>query len=377
MTTFPAIDRLCEIEQAFGCSEENDRLFFEAMRENYLLQLERQPYLRHLARKSGFSPEDLQDYRDIFRIPPLFVGAMKLHGFVSVSPEQASMVLTSSGTTGQKTRAFFDEDSLRRLETLAHRAFRDLGYTSETPAHYFIFNYDPAKAADLGTAWTAEQKTRFAPAIARHWMIEWDEAESKFIFQPDKWVEEILKIPAREPVRFVGFPAFIHQFVQELLKKRPGFQVAPQSFVIAGGGWKNHLGTTMTHREFARFIDESIGLPAQNVRDSFGMAEHGVPYPACRNGVHHVPVYARVAVRDPLSMAVMPHGREGLLHLLTPYNTAQANQSVLATDLAVLGAGCPCGTPGTYIASLRRGGLRKHKGCAIAAQQILNNSGRK
>jgi phenylacetate-coenzyme A ligase PaaK-like adenylate-forming protein len=377
MRTFQAIDELCGIVEAFASSERNDRLFLEAMRENYLFQLERQPYLRYLALKSGFSPEDLKDYHDLFRIPPLFVGAMKIHGFLSVPEEQAALVLTSSGTSGQKTRSLFDADSLRRLESLARRTFQAIGFSSEIPAHYFIFNYDPSRATDVGTAWSAEQKTNLAPAINRYWAIEWDEAGGKFVFQSEKWVEKILEIPDREPVRLIGFPAFIHQFVQEVMKRRPGFRVNPQSFVIAGGGWKNHLGASLTHGEFARFIEESIGLPAENVRDTFGMAEHGVPYPACRKGVHHVPVYARAVVRDPLTMEVLPPGGEGLLHLLTPFNTAQANLSVLSTDLAVMGANCSCGAPGDFIVSLRRGGVRKHKGCAIAAQEILNRSERK
>jgi hypothetical protein len=79
-------------------------------------------------------------------------------------------------------------------------------------------------------------------------------------------------------------------------------------------------------------------------------------------------------VRDPLSMKIMKPGEEGLLQLLTPFNTAQANLSVLSTDLCTLSENCECGMPGTYIASIRRGGIRKHKGCAIAAQEILNRS---
>jgi hypothetical protein len=87
-----------------------------------------------------------------------------------------------------------------------------------------------------------------------------------------------------------------------------------------------------------------------------------------------VPIFGRLAVLDPLTMQPLPHGREGLLQLLTPYNTAHANLSVLATDLAVLAENCSCGLKGSYLASIRRGGVRKHKGCAIAAQEILDRT---
>jgi phenylacetate-coenzyme A ligase PaaK-like adenylate-forming protein len=121
-------------------------------------------------------------------------------------------------------------------------------------------------------------------------------------------------------------------------------------------------------------LEEKIGLPAENVRDTYGMAEHGIPYAACKKGFHHMPIYGRLLVRDPLSMKVLAPGQEGLLQLITPFNTAQSNLSVLSTDLCILKEDCPCGMPGLYISSIRRGGIRKHKGCAIAAQEILNRS---
>lgn len=372
---FNAIDTLCNLTDPFDFSRENDRLFLEAMRENYLFQWGRQPYLRWLGGRAGFTPDHLQVYDDIFRIPPLFVGMMKQHSFLSVPEEEITLLLTSSGTSGQKTRSYFDSGSLARIEKLSRSLFSATGYVSETPAYTFIFNYDTSQANDVGTAWSAEQKASLAPSIVRHFTIRKNKATGAFDFDPVHWARELQAVPPEHPVRLIGFPAFIYRCVLELGNLDPAFKVHPESFVICGGGWKNHQGEIMTHRQFARFLEERIGLPAANVRDTFGMAEHGIPYAACREGHHHQPVYGRLAALDPLTLQPLPKGKEGLLHLLTPYNTAQANLSVLATDLATLADGCPCGIPGPYIASIRRGGIRKHKGCAIAAQEILNRRG--
>lgn len=369
-----AIDTLCSCPDAYGFGPDNDLLFLEAMRENYAVQWKQQPYLRWLGERTGFGPDLLREYGDIFRIPPLFVGTMKQHAFSSVPDDQIVLTLTSSGTAGQKTRSFFDRASLARIEQLSRAVFRATGFVSETPVHTFIFNYDTSQATDVGTAWSAEQKAALAPSIARHWTIRKNEATGAFDFDPLQWAEAVLAVPAGQPVRLIGFPAFIYRCVLEMVRLDPGFRVHPDSFVICGGGWKNHQGESMTHQGFARFLEEQIGLPAANVRDTFGMAEHGIPYAACKEGHHHMPVFARLAVLDPLSLQPLPPGREGMLHLLTPYNTAQANLSVLATDLAVLAEGCPCGIRGPYIAAIRRGGTRKHKGCAIAAQEILDRS---
>lgn len=373
--TMDAIDTLCNRPDAFGFSPETDRLFLEAMAENYAFQWERQPFVRWLGDRAGFTPGHLREYSDIFRIPPLFVGIMKKHGFTSVPEAEIALTLTSSGTAGEKTRSFFDQGSMARIERLARAVFTATGFVSETPAHTFIFNYDTSQAGDVGTAWSAEQKASLAPSIVRHWTICRNEATGAFDFDPGRWATELLAVPPDQPVRLIGFPAFIYRCVMELSSANPAFRVHPDSFVICGGGWKNHQGETMTHREFARFLEERIGLPSVNVRDTFGMAEHGIPYAACREGHHHQPIYGRLAVLDPMTLEPLPLGREGLLHLLTPYNTAQPNLSVLATDLAILAEGCPCGLAGPYIASIRRGGIRKHKGCAIAAQEILNRAG--
>ncbi|MCX6258145.1 MAG: acyl-protein synthetase LuxE [Bacteroidia bacterium] len=371
---FPNIDKLCKESKAFGFSQENDQVFFEAMEENYLFQYWKQPYIRFLSDRSGFNPSEMRKYEDVFRIPPLFVGTMKIHAFKSVADEQIIMTLTSSGTAGQKTQTFFDAPSLERLEKLSGFVFNEMGMVSSKPVHYFVFNYDRGKASDVGTAWSAEQKTKMAPAIAKYWTIEWNKQKEEFDFDIDKWVNKMLEVPTGDAVRLVGFPAFIFRFVNELIKVKPGFRVHPDSFVIAGGGWKNHAGETMTHKDFALYLEKNIGLPAENVRDTYGMAEHGIPYAACKKGFHHVPIYGRLMVRNPLGMKILPPGEEGLLQLITPFNTAQSNLSVLSTDLCILKENCTCGMPGLFISSIRRGGIRKHKGCAIAAQEILNKS---
>jgi phenylacetate-coenzyme A ligase PaaK-like adenylate-forming protein len=373
---FPVADALCSLEDAFAFSPERDSLFTEALFENYRYQYERHPFLRFLAVRGGFSPERAKASGDIYDIPPLFVGTLKLHRFCSVPDEEVVLTLTSSGTSGQKTQLLLDTPSLARLEALSRSVFRGLGFESTEPVHYLLFGYEREHAGAVGTSWSTEQKMACAPAKTVSWLIRWDDASQEFEFDAVAAARRIAELAEDAPLRFLGFPAFMYRAVEELRKIAPGLRVDPRSFVIAGGGWKNHAGVPLSQEVFARFLEESLGLPRENVRDVFGMAEHGVPYGACRYGHHHVPIFGRLSVRDPRTLEVLPHGVEGLLHLLTPYNTAQPNCSLLATDVARLEEDCPCGLPGTYIASVRRGGTSKHKGCAIAAQEILDRMAR-
>ncbi len=366
-----ALEKLCALENPFAPPEKTEVLFLEALRENFEEQRRRHPFLQEMDAAKGVNPASINTLEEAFRIPPLYVGTLKIHDFLSVPPEEVVLTLTSSGTSGQRTKLHFDAPSLKRMETLSQHIFRALGYGSSKPAHYLLFSYDREEASEVGTSWSTEQKMACAPAQSLHWLLKRDYT-GNFSFDLHAAARLLIDLSSEGPLRFLGFPAFMYTALEEAKRLYPSLQVDPESFVIAGGGWKNHAGQPMKQRDFARFVEESCGLPASNVRDIFGMAEHGVPYGACALGHHHVPACSRLAVVDPLTLKPLGFGQEGQLLLLSPWNSAQPNQSILSTDVAVLEEGCPCGLPGAYIASVRRGGTQKHKGCAIAAQEILD-----
>jgi len=378
MTSFPSIETLCRTPEPFPPHNGQDRLFAEAMRENYAFQYQAHPFVRALADREGFSPDRLRLPADVFRIPPLFVGTMKINRFCSVPEQDIALTLTSSGTRGQKTQLLMDRSSLERLNVLADNVFKAIGFKDPRPAHALVFGYDRGEAAELGTSWSDEQVMRLTPTLSEHWLIRRHPTAGEFRFDARAAADLLIELSLTgQPIRMLGFPAFMHEAVEQVHKIKPNLRVHSGSFVVAGGGWKNHIGVPLTHARFAAYLEKALGLPAANVRDTFGMAEHGVPYAACRLGRHHVPVYARVRAVDPLTLRPLADGREGLLHLLTPYNIAQPNCSVLSTDLAAIGRDCDCGLPGVYLSSIRRGGLTLHKGCALAAQEILDRAHKK
>ncbi len=367
---FKAIDKLCRLKNPFSSERADRELFNDAMRENYRFQLEKQPFLRYMADRDGFDVEN----GNVENIPPLFVDTMKIHTFSNIRDDEIALLLTSSGTKGQKTQTILDEGSLERIKILARSTFEAMGFANTKPVHYFMFSYDIRKAGNVGTSWSDEQIMSLAPGKSVHWLIEWDEKRGAYHFDSDKWAQKFLELHEDAPVRMLGFPAFMYEIVEKIHEITGNIKVDPASFIIAGGGWKNHRGTPMSINDFARHIEKRIGLPAENIRDTYGMAEHGVPYCSCSHGHLHVPIFGKLVVRDPLTMEKRSYGEEGMLQLLTPYCTSQPNLSILSTDLVVLGRDCPCGKPGDYMVSIRRGGVRKHKGCAIAAQEILDKS---
>ena len=366
-----AIEKLCELDKPYSNNIEREQLFLEAIKENYVFQSEKQPYIKYLAKQRGFSIDMLKSIDDLSKIPPLFVGIMKINTFCNFEMKDIEMVLTSSGTKGQKTQAFFDSKSLARLTDMASSCFKDSGWTSDVPAHIFVMGYDIREEKNLGTSWSNNQLLSLVPGKSVNWTILKND-KGEFEFDYKYWAKKIVELGADAPIRLTGFPAFMCQLAYEVAKIKPGFKAKEGSFITAGGGWKNHKGVQLTHKDFAVLMEENLGISASSIRDTFGMAEHGVPFCSCSAGNYHIPIYSRILIRDPLSLKVLPDGEEGLMNLITPYNLAQPNISVLATDLAVIKENCSCGIQGKYIASIRRGGISKNRGCAIAAQELLD-----
>lgn len=367
------IDELCRLDKPYSANAGSDELFLKAIKENYKFQFENQPYIRFLAKQRAFSVDMLESIDDIAKIPPLFVGVMKVATFCNFDADQIEMILTSSGTKGQKTQSFFDKDSLDRLTILAQSCFKDSGWKSSVPAHIFIMGYDISEEKNLGTSWSNNQLLSLAPAKSVNWTIlKNDSGEFEFDYQ--KWAKVIIELADDAPIRFTGFPAFMCQLTNEIARIKPDFKAPKGSFITAGGGWKNHKGAPLKHKDFAGLIEKNIGIAAGSIRDIFGMAEHGIPYCSCSAGNYHIPVYSRILIRDPLSLKVLPDGEEGMMNLITPYNMAQSNLSVLATDIAIVKDNCSCGLPGKFITSIRRGGISKNRGCAIAAQELLDKA---
>ncbi len=132
-----------------------------------------------------------------------------------------------------------------------------------------------------------------------------------------------------------------------------------------------HKDQEVTKEIFKDRVEKVLGMPGQNIRDLFGMVEHGIPYVDCEHGRLHVPIYARVRAVDPETLQDLGIGRPGLMHLMTPYLSSYPSISLLATDIGIVEDKCPCGRPGHTFRVVGRAGLAKHKGCAITALELL------
>lgn len=365
---FSATDTISRIDAPLDWTPEKDRVFLDACRELACFHYENSSVIRYLYDRQGFSPSTLRSVTDLEKLPSVGVTAMKYHLLTSRPHEACVLHLTSSGTRGQKTQIWFDEDSLARVQSMLTVLWTQLGLVSDAPTNYLMMIYDPNDAKDLGIAFSVTNQQRFAPVAASFYAIK-KNTQDQWEFKARETLQT-LKDYARagHSVRICGVPSFIFdlfEFIDEPLQLPPG------SFVLTGGGWKSAEERSIPKAEFRQRLAERLGIPESHIRDGYGMAEHSAPYVECARHRFHVPVFNRILVRDPATMAVLPAGETGLLELITPFNTMMPNLSVLSTDLGYIDpTPCPCGHTSPTFTLVGRGGLAKHKGCAITAAEI-------
>lgn len=367
---FEACGRLFDLSDAFVHCHATEVLFADAMRETLAWHRARCPEFAGFLEAKGLNDDSSVAPEDI---PPLLVTIFKEHRLISIPDSKIKIELTSSGTGGQRSAIVLDKRSYDRILRVVDAIFGSLGLVNrEEIADYLCFTYDPRVAKNVGTAFSDKILTGLTRRGTVFYAIRWSEATGTFEFDLGMTVRRLLSFAGRgRPVRILGFPAYLWQVCDDLESRGKRLTLGERSFVITGGGWKIHKDREVTKELFKKRVSAVLGLPEQNIRDSFGMVEHGIPYVDCECGRLHVPVFARARVVDPETLKPLPDGEPGLLHLMTPYLSSYPSISLLTTDRARLAGDCPCGRSGKTLEILGRAGVAKHKGCAISALDLL------
>lgn len=372
MSSFTAADAICRIQNPLAWDEQKVAAMVEGCREMAIFHCEHSAEIAHLYQRRGFDPLSIHEESDLARVPFVGVTAMKYFLLTSLPHEKAVLKLTSSGTRGQKTQIWFDQASLDRVQAMLTVLWEQEGLVSELPTNYVNFIYDPDEAMDLGISFSVKNEQRFARPDKSFFTVR-KNSTGAWEFQTEQTIRVLREYAAEgKPVRLLGLPAFIFELVMELKDKIGPLRLPPHSYLLTGGGWKAAEDKSVTREQFRRLVSEYLGIPDENMRDGYGMAEHSAPYMECAKHRFHVPVYNRVLVRDPVTLGAVSPGKPGLLEFITPFNAMMPNLAILSTDLGYLDKeSCSCGRNAPTFTLVGRGGLVKHKGCAITANEIV------
>ncbi len=370
------VQELCDVREPYSHNDSLDRLFVEAMQQAIAWHRKRCAPYHKLLSDRGFREEQLQSVADCARIPTIPANFFKRNVWMSVSDEEVSVHLTSSGTTGQKSQIFFDEWSIHSAQRMVRRIFEFRGWdTPEQPNNYLLYNYEPRPAQKIGTSYTANFLCSFAPVNELFYALRWGGEREGHSFDGFGAIERLQRFAAEGlPVRIMGIPAFFYFTLMQMRDLGlPALKLHPESLVFTAGGWKGHSGQAIGRQEFHELIAERLGLTDDRVSDGYGSTEHSVPYVADSAHEMRVPVWSRAFVRDYRTLEPLPYGEVGFLSFVTPYITSVPAVSVTMGDAASLHSPRESGAnlPTEFFRIRGRAGVSKNRSCAVAAAELL------
>ncbi|MFN3455642.1 MAG: hypothetical protein ACK41T_11845, partial [Pseudobdellovibrio sp.] len=142
-----------------------------------------------------------------------------------------------TGTSGQKSQMFFDEWSLGSAQKMVDLIYNYYGWiTPNSKANYLLYTYQTEPDSKLGTAFTDNYLTKYAPVNRAEYCLKFTgKGTHDFdVFGAMRTLQEY-EVQGL-PVRIFGFPSFFYFTLQRMKDlKYPKLKLSPESLVFLGG----------------------------------------------------------------------------------------------------------------------------------------------
>lgn len=315
-------------------------------------------YVRHW-------PVSFHTAETIADLPYLPVAAFKANPPLSLAAAgDIKRTLTSSATSGQvPSRVVLDAATSRRMIKGVVAIVRDFIGPARRPYLVIDTLENLNRQPELGARGAAIQGLMpFATEIAcclRRDQPRGNNLDLEMLLTcAERW--------EKTEVLAYGFTYVIWTDLVQPLRRKGVTLDMPNIHVLHSGGWKRLEQQAVSKDVFTREVASAFGCSADRVIDYYGMVENvGVVYPDCERGYKHVPAFAEVIVRDPLTLAPVAAGQPGLLQVCSVLPTSFPGFLLLTEDMAeIVGDdGCRCGRRGTHFRYLRRVPKVEVRGC--------------
>lgn len=342
-----------------------DALKLRLLRDSVTFHYSANPQFRRQCDRHGFAADDLRSVADLVRIPLVPVSAFKRpegHLLLSVPLDAIDLEVHSTGTSGLPSVARRDGPTTTRacLALLAqYREFFGLGHgfgaflcpsPAEAPEMGMVKVFNLFCALLDDRAFLVRDYT-FAPEEAVALLREWDGRQTRHLFGP---------------------PFMIVRLLRYLEERDLHLTLDADSLVITLGGWKRFNRQRVRRREFAQRIEERLGIPAANVRDTYGLVESNLLAVECEHHRKHVPPWCHITVRDldDTAREAAP-GTAGVIGVLDALNSSYPG-FLLTEDVGhVAREECPCGRGGQTVAFVRRLRGAEPGCCAVTIERFM------
>jgi Acyl-protein synthetase, LuxE len=281
-----------------------------------------------------------------------------------VAADDVKRTLTSSATTGQvPSRVVLDALTARRMTKGVIIVIRDFIGSSRRPYLVIDTPENMKGQTELGAPGAAIQALGSFATEVECCLIARENGDTsldleKLLASAERW--------KNSNVLAYGFTYVIWSQLVQPLQRRGITLDMPNVRVLHSGGWKRLQEQAVARDAYARAVASVFGCSPDHVIDYYGMVENvGVVYPDCDYGNKHVPCFAEVIIRDPLTLALAEAGQRGLIQVCSVLPTSFPGFLLLTEDMAdvVSYDQCPCGRRGISFRFAGRVPKAEVRGC--------------
>ena len=345
--------------------------FLDAMRWSFNHHYTNSDFYRKLCMEKDFNALAVNSFEDIWDIPFILSDVFKMYNITTKTRDMLATEVSSSGTSGRKSKIRLDRLSGQRLLFSLYHVNRALGLVSSKETNYFMMSYNPELDETLGTTASDVMMSYLTPRKEVFYGLD-KGADGQVEFLKDRSVEKLRYfVEAGMPIRMLGFIHHICEVIKSYRQKYGRVIFSEGSYLVSGGGWKNIINPYGKSFDLHEFLKENTTLQLQNVRDLYTLVEHGIFYLECEEHNKHIPNVALVCSRDPRTLKRLGYGRTGLIHLYSPVLESCPSLSLLTTDYGYVEESCTCRIGGPYIKITGRAGVTKKVTCALTAGQHI------
>ena len=348
--------------QPYGMpSDDRQNRLLGVLRQEIAYARDRNPRFRNYV---DHWPIDFQATQSIADLPYVPVGAFKAEPPLAlVSSGEIRRTLRSSSTSSQiPSRVILDAATSRRMTKGVIKIIRDFIGAARRPYLVVDTRENLVAGPELGARGAAIQSLEsFSTETVCCLSSEGGSMQldsEKLLGFAEKW--------SGADVLVYGFTYVIWTHLVEKLAERGMTLNMTRVHVLHSGGWKRLQDRAVTKAAFNSGVAKVFGCSPDRVIDYYGMVENvGVVYPDCAYGNKHVPAFADVIVRDPLTLAPVEVGAQGLVQVCSALPTSFPGFLVLTDDIAeVMGYdNCPCGRRGICFRFVKRAPRVEMRGC--------------
>ena len=154
---------------------------------------------------------------------------------------------------------------------------------------------------------------------------------------------DLLKVELREfaqkyngeKILIFGFTFMVWQY---LATTDLDFEIdLSNAILIHSGGWKKLQSIAVDNVTNKKKMFDKFKIKPQNIYNFYGMVEQvGSVFFENSDGYLHCPNFSDVIIRDPKDFSVLPHGKEGLIQVLSILPKSYPGHSLLTEDIGVI-----------------------------------------